>query len=527
MPLQAVREVAEEAAGDSNELRAGRIAYNFSMTMQHVLFALADVLQLWTADSGGQQQLLSGVTQLQVVLETLLLPSVLAYWPSSSLLHDRLFPLLSQHVPAAVQQNDVASSSAADTAAAWPGTLDATGPAQSPSSSSNNAQDSTHGSTSAAMPQLPSTTARLLSPQAFLMPVLQEFERTVRTVARSAPLAANASLLQNALRSMAMLCHGIMDLRGGLNDLRGGLLVDWAWCSSCAELQQLCSLLVSMLKFGSKHMGWDVTTANELRLAAAMGACSIFVRASSIDDEHNSSSSRGAPAPVPGDAFDSSLHSLHTFGRCCLHWAQQLQAEIPLLLHQRVAMLQGRPAERGGSMSLFNSACFDAADICLEPLIETVSGDRSLLEILLSDVQEGLESAAFSPPGVSKQQLLSALGQLQGALPAASDPSTANPVPLVGLVRQLHWTGLAFSAIAAPHMCNYPACSTVRGSTELDLVAGKSCVCGGCRTARYCCADCQRQHWVQHRPVCKAIEAAATADADQGDSTGGRLHGVG
>jgi hypothetical protein len=45
-------------------------------------------------------------------------------------------------------------------------------------------------------------------------------------------------------------------------------------------------------------------------------------------------------------------------------------------------------------------------------------------------------------------------------------------------------------------------------------VGGRSCICAGCRTARYCSRDCQRQHWKQHKPGCKALAAAqGTANA--------------
>jgi hypothetical protein len=65
--------------------------------------------------------------------------------------------------------------------------------------------------------------------------------------------------------------------------------------------------------------------------------------------------------------------------------------------------------------------------------------------------------------------------------------------------------GVALLSLATPCACN-----NVSGPSELPLVSGRSCVCGGCRVARYCSRDCQRQHWKQHKPVCQALAAAST-----------------
>jgi hypothetical protein len=35
-----------------------------------------------------------------------------------------------------------------------------------------------------------------------------------------------------------------------------------------------------------------------------------------------------------------------------------------------------------------------------------------------------------------------------------------------------------------PWLCNNPPCSNLSGVSELQLVGGKACVCGGCRVAR-------------------------------------------
>jgi hypothetical protein len=82
---------------------------------------------------------------------------------------------------------------------------------------------------------------------------------------------------------------------------------------------------------------------------------------------------------------------------------------------------------------------------------------------------------------------------------------------LAALVRQLKETGAMLSMVAVPHFCNNPSCGNISGPTDAQLVSGRSCICAGCRMARYCGQDCQLLAWPQHQQVCKAIGAAVLA----------------
>jgi hypothetical protein len=115
-------------------------------------------------------------------------------------------------------------------------------------------------------------------------------------------------------------------------------------------------------------------------------------------------------------------------------------------------------------------------------------------------------AAASGDPQQFRQQL-EALSAAQAALRQEG----VGDVSLAVLVQHLHATGMMLSSIAVPISCNNTACVSVIGPTEVQLVSGRSCICAGCRTARYCGRACQRQSWGKHKPVCKTLAAAAAA----------------
>jgi hypothetical protein len=121
--------------------------------------------------------------------------------------------------------------------------------------------------------------------------------------------------------------------------------------------------------------------------------------------------------------------------------------------------------------------------------------------------------------GYQPQDLQQQLAAVAEALPAlSSDLLVSGPFTdgfektaevLQAAQDQLQAASRVLACFAIPHACNNPACGNLAGPSEAQLVGGRSCICAGCRTARYCGRACQRAAWRQHKPVCHALAAAA------------------
>lgn len=114
------------------------------------------------------------------------------------------------------------------------------------------------------------------------------------------------------------------------------------------------------------------------------------------------------------------------------------------------------------------------------------------------------------------RELLASLMQMRD--PPASQSLAAEQQLMRTATQQLQALGAACcNNLAVPCFCNNPRCTSISSdTTELSMVSGRSCVCSGCRTSRYCCAKpCQTRHWKAHKPVCQALAAAAKHQQQQ------------
>jgi hypothetical protein len=257
-----------------------------------------------------------------------------------------------------------------------------------------------------------------------------------------------------------------------------------------------------------------------------------------------------------------------------LQWAAELQhfgsdsdwlAEAQQLLTTVLApAYQAMPATDRGSvpgMNLLLLGEASAAAACFSSFESAPPAMQQLLSSMQAYLTPGSKLASgLSAAGYDVQAVLSSIAAAATALEAArssicstitadggaggsdgggdssvagggdDDRSSAldSQHALVQLTVSLQQLGLILAKFAVPYCCNNPSCRTVSGPTEQSTVGGRSCICAGCLTARYCGRGCQRLHWKQHKPVCKelaargaAAPAAAAAKAEAGGAAGG------
>jgi uncharacterized membrane protein YgcG len=285
------------------------------------------------------------------------------------------------------------------------------------------------------------------------------------------------------------------------------------------EQRQLYSLLSTVLKVGrgggtAARLCLGQPATSSCCLAAGQAAVRLLTTATPVGTESATTAdpqslSAAAAATAQLSEVDY-LPSLVIFGRCCVHWAQQLRQQAPELLLLTSRALEQQEQQRREAELHAHSAAL----VCIPALRSGVAkrpGD--FLESIVATVSEWvggieapaalaqLEAAGCEPQGMQKwlQALLLAVQGTQQGLTDAS---------LNRVEQQLQGAGSMLCRIAVPHFCNNPACGNISGPTEVRLVSGRSCICAGCRTARYCGRDCQRAAWKQHKPVCKALAAA-------------------
>ena len=158
-----------------------------------------------------------------------------------------------------------------------------------------------------------------------------------------------------------------------------------------------------------------------------------------------------------------------------------------------------------------------AAESHLTTAVQLIPAGRDVCRVVGETAQQQNAASAlgprvtarYTPAADAVQAARIAIGRSPGPL----FTSTAGQAVLTELQQHLQSLGGVLTSFAFPHACNNPACSNLSGPSEARLVGGRSCVCAGCLTARYCGRACQRANWRQHKPVCKGLAAAAAGVA--------------
>jgi hypothetical protein len=407
-------------------------------------------------------------------------------------------------------------------------------------SSSSSSSSSSSGSSSSLLPRPMCCQLLLfmLSVTSVMAPEAKLLQDSVRMVAHSAAEAAAAPSasrdLPQQLQYTARVVEFVARLLADIDDSESGLFIETgrlpvvargslvaplvaAGDVSSSDAMELFGLLCSMLK---AHRVSDV---QHMPLAVTFAVCSMVdaaVSSSLIDAEPGStaqqasSSSYGSSSSGGGSSSSASTAALPwlvLLGRCCYDCAGTVH-------HWQAAI---EPAAAGGRVSdgwktiqmlgILGTGFRDAG-VALQQLQGSLGGVVQWLATT-GTVQQ-LDSLGYQP--VELQQQLAAATQALQKL-STSFPSSRSATAAVAVFKdiqaQLQAAGSVLTSFAIPYACNNPACGNVCGASEAQLVGGRSCICAGCLTARYCGRACQRAVWRSHRPVCKALGAAAAAAA--------------
>jgi hypothetical protein len=267
--------------------------------------------------------------------------------------------------------------------------------------------------------------------------------------------------------------------------------------------RQLFSLLCTMVKLGSAPVerifppskdGESAYARSHLIRAAVYTVAALIAGATDMQQWCPPGGGSSQAAAIP------TLPGLIIAGRCCMWWAKVLQVGPSYAEGKLMQMLDNVLSSAGLLVS------------CVQQWLQA------------SSTNEQLVAAGYAPQALPQQ-----LQQMVTALQAARDSAVGGQLETACLreaVQQLQAAGSALCSFATPCLCNNPSCSNLSGLTEVGLVSGRNCVCGGCRAARYCGRACQRAVWKQHKPVCAALAAAAAAAPTPAGATAGPATGA-
>jgi hypothetical protein len=245
------------------------------------------------------------------------------------------------------------------------------------------------------------------------------------------------------------------------------------------------NLLVTLLKVSATRLLSCTDVGYQLKLMVAEAAVMLLLVApgGSRTTTAAAGSNRASTSNSSSDARHSSCSTdmsaalwLMLLGRVCLRWAVELRA--------MEAFSTPRPAASPAAAAGHRPQLLQIADLVMDNFDKGCS------------ISAGLTAAGYDMGSV-----------LQGfeAL-AACKPDEIRAAGADSHIKALTAVGSACSVFAVPHCCNNPGCGNVAQATELSLVSGTSCICGGCKVARYCGWGCQKAHWKQHKPVCKMLQ---------------------
>ena len=302
------------------------------------------------------------------------------------------------------------------------------------------------------------------------------------------------------------------------------------------EHEQLYSLLGSMLKAdraaGSVMHDWEGSIACSVaRAAVAMLENALHLPAP-VRGCSNQAASLQLPAPATEAGSCSTPHLSSARGEteaAAAAAAADASGPTPDADHAPdagTAAISATPAAASllPALYLFGRCCLQLKPFCSWGEVARITPPT---QGLLGCLRHRALAQHLSAAGYNPQHMQQQLQQLLALLPPSQDskdhknaedpPEQASSAAgAAEMQSQLQCVGAVLTSVAVMCVCNNPSCSNVAGRSELGLVSGRSCVCAGCLTGRYCSRDCQRQAWKQHKPMCRALAGAAAASAAAG-----------
>jgi hypothetical protein len=316
-----------------------------------------------------------------------------------------------------------------------------------------------------------------------------------------------------------------------------GLLDDRARWQLCAPVSDAVSELLA--RAAAAEEGQQQQQQQETKGATAAAAAAVAVAGGGGEFDHGS-----------GNAVDM-LPNVFLLGRCCMRFAELLNADLPpsreqqddpsSSQEQQQQRQQGDPSSNHKQRQQPEDPCSSQEQQDLQQ--EQQQQEQEQQQQLCSSQEQQQQQPGYGNNIKSRLDLSDVLSAMQQWLQAGSTcnqlvaagyapravlqqlqevsaawrnlqhiPSDTAALPAAAQLLQATW--LALCSFAVPCMCNNPGCTSMAGLSELAAVSGRSCICGGCRVARYCGRACQRAAWKQHKPVCGALGAAAGCGAD-------------
>jgi hypothetical protein len=213
------------------------------------------------------------------------------------------------------------------------------------------------------------------------------------------------------------------------------------------------------------------------------------------------------------------------FGRCCLLWAQEMKTNLPDFLTQLAVPYRTiSSSSSSSSRTARRTLCslqwpdFSAGWFFFQRVYKGIpdAPTWSHMQVMVDVMQNWITAHAdvIAAAGCDAATLVQQLQQLLAARQVADGSTSTTAAAAVDeMVKELIATGKAYCAVPLKPLCNNPVCGASDGPSELKLVGGGVGLCKGCLGVRYCSTACQKQHWKQHKPVCKALAARKAAVA--------------